>query len=192
MLEPMVFPRLPILFADFPYWEFSLSWASNPRALMRFGTDSCLPFHRTAPLLLCITLQSVSLEKFLLCSAAVVIVSPLRLVSKDYQPYSLLLRLRITSFLGRTRLAIVLNMLLLPRSAPHTPPDVLAVTLLRRVRASLPRYTLGASRHRSAPSIFRTPRFGGYGATRFLADASFHGHRPTVSTELARSLSVLP
>lgn len=101
-------------------------------------------------------------------------------------------RCRLTSFLGRTRLAIVLNMLLLPRSAPHTPPDTFSSILLRRTRASLPRFALGASRHRSAPSIFRAPRFGRYGLTRFLADASFHGHRPTVFTATTRSFSVLP
>lgn len=186
------YPEVTHLLADFPYWGFPLSWAISPRALMRFGTASVLPFHRAARLLLRITLHRLSPEKFLRRFAAVVTVSPLSTDSHDSSRGSLLLRRRITSFLGRTRLAIVLNMLLLPRSAPHTPPDPLAQTLLRRVRASLPRYASGASPQRSAPSIFRAPRFGGYGATRFLADAGFHGHRPTVPTALTRSFSVLP
>lgn len=33
----------------------------------------------------------------------------------------------------------------------------------------------------SSPSIFSSARFGRYVLTRFLADANFHGHRPTVT-----------
>lgn len=78
LLEPMVFPKLPILFADFPYRVSPLFWAFNPRALMRFGTANYLPFHRAARLLLSITLHKLSLEKSLLCFAAFAVVSPLR------------------------------------------------------------------------------------------------------------------
>jgi len=38
-----------------------------------------------------------------------------------------------------------------------------------------------ASLASSIPSIFSSIRFGRYVVTRFLADANFHGHRPTVS-----------
>jgi len=100
-------------------------------------------------------------------------------------------RRRITSFRGRTRLCMFREMLLLPRSAPPAPPRVPAHTLRRRGRARLPHGVPGASCHRSAPSIFGTPRFGGYVVTRFLADADLHGHRPTVATAPAPSLSVL-
>jgi len=83
-------------------------------------------------------------------------------------------------------------MLLLPRSAPAAPPAVLTHSLPRHACARLPRNASGASRGRSAPSIFGAPRFGGYVITRFLADADLHGHRPTVPIAPAPSLSVLP
>jgi len=102
------------------------------------------------------------------------------------------IRRRITSFQGRTRLCMLLNMLLLPRSAPAMPPAALAHSLPRHARARLPRTASGASRRRSAPSIFGAPRFGRYVVTRFLADADLHGHRPTVPIAPAPSLSVLP
>lgn len=102
------------------------------------------------------------------------------------------IRRRITSFQGRTRLCMFLNMLLLPRSAPAMPPAALAHSLPRHARARLPRIASGASRRRSAPSIFGAPRFGRYVVTRFLADADLHGHRPTVPIAPAPSLSVLP
>lgn len=98
-------PEVTHLLADFPYWGFPLSWAPRPRALMRFGTASGPPFHRAARLLLRITLHRLPPEKFLRCSAAVVTVSPLRPNSHDSSRGSLLPRRRITSFLGRTRLA---------------------------------------------------------------------------------------
>jgi len=101
-------------------------------------------------------------------------------------------RRRITSFQGRTRLCMFLKMLLLPRSAPAAPPAALAHNLPRHARARLPRTASGASRCRSAPSIFGPPRFGRYVATRFLAAADLHGHRPTVSIAPTPSLSVLP
>lgn len=100
-------------------------------------------------------------------------------------------RRRITSFRGRTRLCMFLEMLLLPRSAPDAPPAALTRSLRRHARARLPRYASGASRCRSAPSIFGAPRFGRYVATRFLADADLHGHRPAVPIAPAPSLSVL-
>lgn len=37
------------------------------------------------------------------------------------------------------------------------------------------------SRTNFIPSIFSNVRFGRYVVTRFLADANFHGHRPTVT-----------
>lgn len=101
-------------------------------------------------------------------------------------------RRRITSFQGRTRLCMLQNMLLLPRSAPPAPPAAPAHSLPRHARARLPRIASGASQGRSAPSIFGAPRFGRYVATRFLADADLHGHRPTVPIAPAPSLSVLP
>jgi len=39
------------------------------------------------------------------------------------------------------------------------------------------------------PSIFSNVRFGRYVVTRFLADANFHGHRPTVSIKPSDSFS---
>ena len=98
-------------------------------------------------------------------------------------------RRRITSFLGRTRLCTLSEMLLLPRSAPRAPPAVPTHSLRRHARARLPRNAPGASRRGSAPSIFGAPRFGRYVATRFLADADLHGHRPAVTTAPAPSLS---
>ena len=99
-------------------------------------------------------------------------------------------RRRITSFRGRTRLCTFFEMLLLPRSAPRAPPSAPARGLRRHARARLPRSASGASRRGSAPSIFGAPRFGRYVATRFLADADLHGHRPTVLIAPAPSLSV--
>lgn len=81
---------------------------------------------------------------------------------------------------GRTRLCVLIEMLLLPRSAPPAPPRALAHTLRSRGRASLLRCAPGASRATSAPSIFGCCRFDRYVATRFLPDANLHGHRPTV------------
>jgi hypothetical protein len=98
-------------------------------------------------------------------------------------------RRRVTSFRGRTRLCTLIEMLLLPGSAPRAPPRTPARTLRRHARARLPRAASGASRRGSAPSIFGAPRFGGYVATRFLADADLHGHRPAVATAAAPSLS---
>lgn len=103
-------------------------------------------------------------------------------------------------------------MLLLPRSAHKTPPHPLTQILLKShaaplqpigTRASV-RTTHTAARHSNEhppatsvthrhliPSIFRKARFGGYVATRFLADANLHGHRPAVPTAPAPSLPVL-
>lgn len=100
-------------------------------------------------------------------------------------------RRRITSFRGRTRLCMLVDVLLLPRSAPRAPPAAPAHALRRHARARLPRNAPGASRRRSAPSIFGAPRFGRYVITRFLADADLHGHRPTVAIAPAPSLPVL-
>lgn len=117
-------------------------------------------------------------------------VSPHCRPSREF-PRGSLARRRITSFRGRTRLCTLFNLLLLPRSAPPAPPRAPARALRRRSRARLPHVVPGASRRRSAPSIFGAPRFGGYVATRFLADADLHGHRPAVLTAPAPSLSVL-
>lgn len=81
---------------------------------------------------------------------------------------------------GRTRLCVLIEMLLLPRSAPPVPPARLATRLRSHCRASLLRCAPGTSRARSAPSIFGCCRFDRYVATRFLPDADLHGHRPTV------------
>lgn len=43
-----------------------------------------------------------------------------------------------------------------------------------------------------APSIFGTAEFGRYVATRFLADADFYGHRPTVKIQLSPSWFLCP
>jgi len=188
----MILPRLLIHFADFPYRPSLPCRATNPRALMRFGTTSARPFHRAAHLAPRVTLPTSSPESCLRCPAAVAIrVATQRAVLRisTQLPFH---RHRITSFLGRTRLCMFLKMLLLPRSAPRTPPRVLTHTLPRRPRARLPHIVSGASSGRSAPSIFCAPRFGRYVATRFLADANLHGHRPAVPTAPAHSLSVLP
>lgn len=188
----MILPRLLIHFADFPYQPSPTCWAVHPRALMRFGTTGVRPFHRAAHVARRATLQTFSPESCLRRSAAVAVrVATQHAVLRvsTQLPFN---RRRITSFLGRTRLCMFLKMLLLPRSAPAAPPAVLAHSLRRHARARLPRNASRASRGRSAPSIFGAPRFGGYVATRFLADADLHGHRPTVSTAPAPSLSVLP
>lgn len=41
------------------------------------------------------------------------------------------------------------------------------------------------------PSIFSNVRFGRYVVTRFLADANFHGHRPTVTIKPSDSYYLL-
>lgn len=85
---------------------------------------------------------------------------------------------------------MLIELLLLPRSAPRAPPAVPAHSLPQHARARLPRCASGASSCWSAPSIFRTLQFGRYVATHFLADANLHGHRPAVNTAAARSLPV--
>jgi len=47
-LEPMILPRLLIHLADFPYEPCLTCRATNPRALMRFGTINPPLFHRAA------------------------------------------------------------------------------------------------------------------------------------------------
>lgn len=187
----MILPRLLIYFADFPYRHYPPCRATHPRALMRFGTTCARPFHRAARVARRPTLPTPPPESCLRCAAAVAIrVTTQRAVPRvsTRLPFN---RRRITSFLGRTRLCMLLKLLLLPRSAPPAPPARSAPSLPRHARARLPRTASGASRHRSAPSIFCTPQFGGYVATRFLADANLHGHRPTVPIAPAHSLSVL-
>jgi len=187
----MILPRLLIHFADFPYRLCPPCWATNPRALMRFGTTSALPFHRAAHVARCITLPTFSLgscpHRFATVAVRVTTQRAVMRVSTHF-PF---IRRRITSFLGRTRLCTVIDMLLLPRSAPPAPPVIFTHNLLKHSCASLPRNASGASYNKSAPSIFGSLRFGGYAATRFLADAGLHGHRPTVHTAVAPSLFVL-
>ena len=80
----------------------------------------------------------------------------------------------------RTRLLIgVLYelLLLLPRSALHYAPLASTSKLLGNVYALLLFRNRGGA---VAPSIFRAAEFGRYVVTRFLADADFYGHRPTV------------
>lgn len=72
-------------------------------------------------------------------------------------------------------------LLLPPRSALPVPPHARTRMLLRRRHALLLRLRRAGSRSRAAaPSIFRAAEFGRYVVTRFLADADFYGHRPTV------------
>jgi len=187
----MIIPKLLIHFADFPYQHSPTCRAPHPRALMRFGTTDERPFHPAAHVLHRITLTTSSHESSLRRSAAfavrVATQSIVRWVSTPLPFY----RRRITSFQGRTRLCMLIKMLLLPRSAPWTPPAALAHSLPRHTRARLPHNASGASRPRSAPSIFGSPRFGRYVVTRFLADTNLHGHRPAVQTALTPSFSVL-
>jgi len=187
----MILPRLLIHFADFPYRPCPPCRAAHPRALMRFGTTGARPFQRAAHVARRATLPTSSPGSCPRRSAAVAVrVATQRAVLRvsAQLPFN---RRRITSFQGRTRLCTVIDMLLLPRSAPPAPPAALAHALHRHGRARLPRSASGASRRRSAPSIFGAPRFGGYAITRFLADAGLHGHRPTVCTAAAPSLSGL-
>ncbi|KAI5163269.1 hypothetical protein NEAUS03_2265 [Nematocida ausubeli] len=185
----MILPKLLIQFADFPYRRCLPCRAVHPRALMRFGTAGARPFQRAARVVRSITLPTPSPGSCPRRAAAVAArVATQRAVPRVSArlPFG---RRRITSFRGRTRLCTFLEMLLLPRSAPGAPPAPLARRLRRRARARLPRCASGASRHGSAPSIFGAPRFGGYVATRFLADADLHGHRPAVPIAPAPSLS---
>ena len=100
-------------------------------------------------------------------------------------------RRRITSFRGRTRLCT------LSRNATASKicaaPRLHARSRTRFPGTRAPAYHAlrrGPRAGRSAPSIFGAPRFGRYVATRFLADADLHGHRPAVRTAAAPSLSV--
>lgn len=188
----MILPRLLIHFADFPYQPSPPCRAVHPRALMRFGTTGARPFHRAAHVARRATLPTFSPESCLRRVAAVAVRVATRRAVLRVSAQLPFPRRRITSFRGRTRLCMFRKVLLLPRSAPAAPPAALARSLRRRARARLPRCASGASCGRSAPSIFGAPRFGGYVATRFLADADLHGHRPTVATAPAPSLSVLP
>jgi len=193
-LEPMILPRLLIHFADFPYRPSPPCRAANPRALMRFGTTSARPFHRAAHMSLAASRSrhktSGKLPPSVFATVAVRVAT--RRAVPRVSTRLPFIRRRITSFQGRTRLCMFLNMLLLPRSAPAAPPAGLAPGLPRHARARLPRCASGASRRRSAPSIFGAPRFGRYVVTRFLADADLHDHRPTVPIAPAPSLPVLP
>lgn len=189
--EPMILPKLLIQFADFPYRRCLACRAVHPRALMRFGTTGARPFQRAAHVARSTTLPTSSPGSCPRRAAAVAArVATQRTVPRISArlPFD---RRRITSFRGRTRLCTFLEMLLLPRSAPGAPRAPLARRLRRHARARLPRCASGASRRRSAPSIFGAPRFGRYVATRFLADADLHGHRPAVATAPAPLLSVL-
>jgi len=191
-LEPMILPKLLIYFADFPYRPSPPCWALHPRALMRFGTTGARPFQRAAHVVRRATLPTFSPESCLRRSAAVAIrVTTQRAVPRISARFPFYRR-RITSFHGRTRLCMFTKVLLLPRSAPRTPPAIPTYNLPRHTRARLPRNASGASCYRSAPSIFGAPRFGRYVITRFLADADLHGHRPAVPTAPTPSLSVLP
>ena len=187
--EPMVLPKLPIHFADFPCRRSPPCRAPNPRALMRFGTTSARPFQRAARVARSTTLPTPSPENCLRRAAAVAVRVASQRAAPRVSTRLPFIRRRVTSFHGRTRLCTLLEMLLLPGSAPHAPPRTLTHTLHRHARARLPRSASGASRRGSAPSIFGAPRFGGYVATRFLADADLHGHRPAVATAAAPSLS---
>lgn len=188
--EPMVLPKLPIHFADFPCRRSPPCRAPHPRALMRFGTTSARPFQRAARVARSITLPTPSPENCLRRAAAVAIrVASQRAAPRISTRLPFVDRRRVTSFRGRTRLCTLIEMLLLPGSAPHAPPRAPARALRRHARARLPRIASGASRHGSAPSIFGAPRFGRYVTTRFLADADLHGHRPAVTTAATPSLS---
>jgi len=81
--------------------------------------------------------------------------------------------------------------LLLPRSAPRAPPHTLARVLQQDNGAPLQNIpdASHASAANSFPSIFSNARFGRYVATRFLADANLHGHRPTVTISPSDSRS---
>lgn len=68
-------------------------------------------------------------------------------------------------------------LLLLPRSALYHAPLLFKQEFHRNVHALL------LTRNRCdavAPSIFGAAEFDRYVVTRFLADADFYGHRPTV------------
>lgn len=75
-------------------------------------------------------------------------------------------------------------LLLPPRSALPSPPRLLSKTLLRQRHALLlccqKNQHAGNQKVAVAPSIFGASEFGRYVVTRFLADAYFYGHRPTV------------
>lgn len=81
-------------------------------------------------------------------------------------------------------------LLLLPRSARSAPPPPLAQDLRKDNAALLPGHAAWASDRSSIPSIFPGGQFGRYVATRFLAAANLHGHRPTVKTSLPGSLNL--
>jgi len=157
---------------------------------MRFGTTGAPPFHRADRALLRITLRAPSPGNQPTGASAVA--SACRHLARPRATINALpFPGRLTSFNGRTRLHTLIKLLLPPRSAPRHPPDAPARILPRPPRAGLPRPATAASPPRSAPSIFCIPWFGGYVATRFLADANLHGHRPAVPTSTTHSLPVL-
>lgn len=156
---------------------------------MRFGTAGARPFQRAARVPRCVTLRTPAPGRVPRCSAAVAARVTTQRAAPRVSARFPFARRRVTSFLGRTRLCTVIDALLLPRSAPRTPPRSPTATLRRRARARLPRTAAGASRRGSAPSIFGTPQLGGYVATRFFADADLHGHRPAVRATAAPSLA---
>lgn len=160
---------------------------SRPRALMRFGTAGARPFHRAARVRRSITLGTPALGRAPHRSAAVAARVATQRAAPRVAARSPFPRRRVTSFPGRTRLCTVIDALLLPRSVPCAPPCALAAALRRHTHTRLPHSAPGASRRRSPPSIFGTPQLGGYVATRFLADANLHGHRPAVRAAAAPS-----
>lgn len=168
MLEPMVVPRLPIDLADFPYAGVLRQWArarqaccGSVRARARFSPAVRAGSARDAP----------QHTRGKLAPRAHRVPSP----SPQGPP------------------TFVVSHALLRQDEPAWLPSVIATaskicadgpSTRARARASpqpsrLPTAQVSGP---AAPSIFARRRFDRYVATRFLAGADLHGHRPTVRT----------
>lgn len=194
MLEPILLPKLHIYFADFPYRRYLKRFCSKRGPLMRWvrlvcvfciGTDIWKrtasprnnPHHMPAGSAIP-TVQNAHpsfSSRLTAHKHGTIIPSPSAPSSHPDKSGTLV----------HTQVAFLL---LPPRSARIAPPPPLTQDLRQNNAALLPSNAGKASDANSIPSIFPRAQFGRYVATRFLAAANLHGHRPTVKTRLPGSL----
>jgi len=189
MLEPILLPKLQIYFAEFPYDPYIHAFAKNLGYLMRSRYDYLISF--SSGKLHCYTCTSSHNNPYTLIiwlcyprhqrPSPVILESPQNQKTHYYKNVSVY---TIDSLLHKQETLILYTntfLLLLPRSAHITPPHSLTQILQQNNIALLLNIIKSVSYPNYIPSIFSNVRFGRYVVTRFLADANFHGHRPTVT-----------
>lgn len=188
MLEPILLPKLQIYIADFPYDPYIHAVASNSGYLLRSRYDCCASFSSERAggdgVVLIMTIRTHT------CASYAALAPPTAYPSQEsrlnaQQHASIEASLYTQSVHSRRRETLILYtntlLLLLPRSARIAPPHSLAQALQQDDAALLLGTAERTSYGNCMPSIFSNARFGRYVVTRFLADANFHGHRPTVA-----------